>query len=82
MLDLLQTIGPPLAEITDGTAAWSQFVTSVGDVIEGNKSLLPLVAAAIGIGLVAVVLSLANVRFAHWIERFWRRRHPRAGRDH
>lgn len=68
MLDLLQTMTRTLAEITDGAAAWSQFVKSVGDVIENNKSLLPLFAAAIGLGLVAIVLSLANVRLAHWIE--------------
>lgn len=82
MLDLLQTMTRTLAEITDGAAAWSQFVKSVGDVIENNKSLLPLFAAAIGLGLVAIVLSLANVRLAHWIERLWQRRHTRAGRDH
>ena len=86
MPDLLQTMTRTLAEITaeitDGAAAWSQFVKSVGDVIENNKSLLPLFAAAIGLGLVAIVLSLANVRLAHWIERLWQRRHTRAGRDH
>ncbi|MFG0241752.1 MAG: hypothetical protein ACF8R9_03080 [Phycisphaerales bacterium JB054] len=82
MPEVLRAITPTPAEITDGANAWSQFVTSVGDVIEGNSSLLPLVAAAIGLGLVAIVLSMANVRLAHWIERLWQRRHTRAGRDH
>jgi len=80
--DLLHAMTRTLAEITDGATAWSQFVTSVGDVIEGNKSLLPLVAAVIGLALFAIVLSLANVRLAYWIERLWQRRQTRAGRDH
>ena len=82
MLDVLHTVSRALAETTDGARGWAQFVNSVGDAIEGNQALLPVVGGAIAIIVVLVVVSLANVRLAHTLERVWRRRHPDTDREH
>jgi hypothetical protein len=72
MIETLHMALPMLA-VEDGREAWSQFVSSVGRALEGNRALLPIA----GLVLLGLLVVLADVKLASWIERRWRRRHRR-----
>lgn len=74
MVFVAASLGLVLAQVTDGVGAWSQFVRSAGRALASNQALAPM----IGLGILTLLLLLANWKFAGWIERVWRRahRHP------
>jgi hypothetical protein len=54
-----------LAQITDGKAAWAEFVSGVQQTFDNNAAAVPVLAASIGI----LILIWADFRLAKWIAR-------------
>ena len=71
MMHGLASLGWTLAQVSDGVTAWSQFVRSAGRALASNQAIAPLV----GLGILTLLLLLADWKFAGWLERLWRRHH-------
>lgn len=59
-----------LASKVDGEAAFMEIIRSAGRALTQNQATAPLV----GLGILTVLIVLADWKFAGWIERAWRRR--------
>ena len=56
-----------LGQITDGQAAWDQFISGVQQTFERNASSLPVLGAVVAL----VLVMWLNLRLARWIVRVW-----------
>jgi len=54
-----------LGQITDGQAAWDQFISGVQQTFEKNASGVPILVAVV----VVVLVLWLNLRLARWIVR-------------
>jgi hypothetical protein len=59
-----------LGSEVDGEAAFMEIIRSAGRALTQNQAAAPLV----GLGILTVLIVLADWKFAGWIERAWRRR--------
>lgn len=66
-----------LASDTDGEAAFMEFIRSAGRAFSQNQAAAPLV----GLGILVVLIVLADWKLAGWLERLWRKRRTRHRTD-
>ena len=59
-----------LGSEVDGEAAFMEIIRSAGRALTQNQAAAPLV----GLGILTVLIVLADWKFAGWIERAWHRR--------